>query len=188
MLISNRFTFNQFDSGVVLVGMDASELQSLIKIHQEPGDSTKGTVAYLPDDVIENTLKAFAINCTPLPGKTDCGPTGRYIAPPTTPGQLGGRVFFRSPSFFRADLSAVKKFQIRESMNLELRMEFLDAFNNINFFVADPNGVVATFPGPAPGLAANNANFGRTSFAYRYLSTTSDPGGRLIQLVARFNF
>ncbi|MEK6302620.1 MAG: carboxypeptidase-like regulatory domain-containing protein [Acidobacteriota bacterium] len=181
LLTSGRATFNQFESGVVLVGMDASELQKAIKIRKDPLDSTKGTVAFLPQDIIENTLKAFAINCIVPAGKTDCGPTGRYIGPPTRPGELGGRIFFRSPSFFRADLSAVKKFHIRESMNLELRMEFLDAFNNINFFVGDPNAAVVT-------TAANNAVFGRTSFAYRDLSTTSDPGGRLIQLVARFNF
>jgi hypothetical protein len=181
LLTSGRATFNQFEAGVILVGMDASELQRAIKIRKDPLDSTRGTVAFLPQDIIDNTLKAFGINCTPAPGKTDCGPTGRYIAPPTNPGELGARVFFRSPSFFRADLAAVKKFQFRESMNLELRMEFLDAFNNINFFVGDPNGVTGT-------LAANGATFGRTSFAYRDLSTTSDPGGRLIQLVARFNF
>jgi carboxypeptidase family protein len=181
LLTSGRATFNQFESGVILVGMNASDLQDMIKIRKDPADATKGTVAFLPQDVIDNTLKAFGINCTPAPGKVDCGPTGRYIAPASTPGQLGARIFFRSPSFFRADLSAVKKFHIRESMNLELRAEFLDAFNNINFFIGDPNGVTATH-------AANSATFGRTSFAYRDLSTTSDPGGRLIQLVARFNF
>lgn len=181
LLTSGRATFNQFESGVVLVGMNASELQDLVKIRKTPVDSTLGTVAFLPQDIIDNTLKAFGIGCTVPTGKTDCGPTGRYIAPPTTPGQLGARVFFRSPTFFRADLSAVKKFHIRESMNLELRAEFLDAFNNVDFFVGDPNGVTAT-------LAANSAAFGRTSFAYRDLSTTSDPGGRLIQLVVRFNF
>jgi len=181
LLTSGRATFNQFEAGAVLVGMNASDLQDLIKIRKDPLDATKGTVAFLPQDVIENTLKAFGIGCIVPPGKIDCGPTGRYIGPPTTPGQLGGRIFFRSPSFFRADISAVKKFFIRESMNLEFRAEFLDAFNNINFFVGDPNGVTGTH-------AANSATFGRTSFAYRDLSTTRDPGGRLIQLVARFNF
>src|SRR5262249_52127685 len=161
------------ESGVLLVGMNASDLQNAIKIRKDPLDSTRGNVAYLPDDIIQNTLKAFGI----IPGT----PTGRDIAPPTTPGQMGARVFFRPPSFFRADLSAVKKFRIRESMNLELRAEFLDAFNNINFLIGSPNNVTAT-------VGANSATFGRTNQAYQDLSTTSDPGGRLIQLVARFNF
>src|ERR1041384_4015446 len=173
LLTSGRATFNQFESGVVLVGMNASDLQHAVKIRQDPLDSTKGTVAYLPDDIIQNTLKAFGI----ISGT----PTGRYIAPPTTPGQLGARIFFRSPTFFRADLSAVKKFHIRESMNFEFRAEFLNAFNNINFLIGSPNTV-------AISTGANSATFGRTGQAYQDLSTTSDPGGRLIQLVARFNF
>jgi hypothetical protein len=31
-------------------------------------------------------------------------------------------------------------------------------------------------------------NFGRVTGAYRDISTTNDPGGRLIQFVARINF
>jgi hypothetical protein len=173
LLTSGRATFNQFESGVVLVGMNASDLQHAVKIHKEPGDALLGTVAYLPDDIIQNTLKAFGI----IAGT----PSGRYIAPPTTPGQLGARIFFRSPTFFRADLSAVKKFRIRENMNFEIRAEFLDAFNNINFLIGSPNTVAISTP-------ANSSTFGRTNQAYQDLSTTSDPGGRLIQLVARFNF
>ena len=173
LLTSGRATFNQFESGVVLVGMNATDLQKAVKIRKDPLDSTRGNVAYLPADIIENSLKAFGI----IAGT----PTGRYIAPPTTPGELGARIFLRSPSFFRADISAVKKFRIRESMNLELRAEFLDAFNNINFLIGSPNTV-------AISTGVNSATFGRTNQAYQDLSTTSDPGGRLIQLVARFNF
>ncbi|HEX8091093.1 MAG TPA: TonB-dependent receptor [Blastocatellia bacterium] len=173
MLTSGRATFNQFESGVVLVGMDADDLQAAMKIRKDPLASTRGNVFYFPDDIIENSLKAFGI----IPGT----PTGRYIAPPTTPGQMGARVVFRQPSFFRADLSAVKKVPIRESMNLELRAEFLNAFNNINFFIGSPNNVTST-------VAVNSALFGTTNQAYRDLSTTNDPGGRLIQLVVRFNF
>ena len=66
-------------------------------------------------------------------------------------------------------------------MNLELRAEFLNAFNNINFLIGSPNTVAISTP-------VNSATFGRTNQAYQDLSTTSDPGGRLIQLVARFNF
>jgi carboxypeptidase family protein/TonB-dependent receptor-like protein len=178
LLTSGRATVNQFESGVVLVGMDAKELQDAVGIIKPPdaGVSAAGAglgfVYFLPDDIRENTLKAFGL----IPGT----PTGRYIAPPTTPGQFGGRIFLRQPSFFRADLSAVKRLQIRESMNLELRAEFLNAFNNINFFVGSPATVSVNH--------AVNAAFGTTNQAYRDLSTTNDPGGRLLQLVARFNF
>jgi hypothetical protein len=180
LLTSGRATFNQFESGVVLVGMDASELQDAVEIFK-PGNAGVGPdgapglgfVYFLPTDIRDNTLRAFGL----LPGT----PTGRYIAPPTTPGQMGGRIFLRQPSFFRADLTAAKRIPIRESMNLEFRAEFLNAFNNINFFVGTPATVSATH-------AVNNAAFGTTNQAYRDLSTTNDPGGRLLQLVMRFNF
>ena len=180
LLTSGRATFNQFESGVVLVGMDASELQDALEIFK-PGNAGIGPdgapglgfVYFLPTDIRDNTLKAFGL----IPGT----PTGRYIAPPTTPGQMGGRIFLHQPSFFRADLTAAKRIPIRESMNLELRAEFLNAFNNINFFVGTPATVSATH-------AVNNAAFGTTNQAYRDLSTTNDPGGRLLQLVMRFNF
>lgn len=83
----------------------------------------------------------------------------------------------KGPSFFRADISLVKKVQFSERMNLELRGEFLNAFNNINFLIGNPgndlNGA------PLTGIIAN---------AYQDSSTTNDPGGRLVQLVVRFNF
>ena len=56
-----------------------------------------------------------------------------------------------------------------ESKNFELRGEFLNAFNNINFFGA-------TCAGSSPSC-------GRVTSAYN-----SDPGGRWIQIVARINF
>jgi len=76
----------------------------------------------------------------------------------------------------------VKKIRIHERFNAELRGEFLDIFNNINFVL---------------GNAGNNTNsvtnfssatFGQVTNAYQDVSTTNDPGGRLIQLVLRINF
>jgi hypothetical protein len=67
-------------------------------------------------------------------------------------------------------------------MNFELRGEFLNAFNNIDFKVGNPSNDVTNVGG------FGGTGFGRTSFAYQDLSTTNDPGGRLVQIVARFNF
>ena len=58
--------------------------------------------------------------------------------------------------------------------NFELRGEFLNAFNNVNFF-----GAIGTFSG---------ATFAQVNDAYRDSSNTNDPGGRLVQIVARINF
>ena len=75
-----------------------------------------------------------------------------------------------------------KKIRFSENINLELRMEFLNAFNNINF---------------QPGASGNdvnalgnltNSSFARITSAYQDLSTTNDPGGRVGQLVIRLNF
>jgi hypothetical protein len=174
VLTSGRNTVNQFESRVVLVGMSAKELQDAVKIRKDPQASTRGTVLWLPDDIIENTKKAFGL----LPG----APTGRYIAPPTTPGKFGSFIYLGGPGFFRADLSLVKKTRITERTNLEFRTEFLNAFNNINFYVGGSAAVENA------SIGANSLTFGQTGEAYRDLSTTNDPGGRLIQFVLRFNF
>jgi len=46
--------------------------------------------------------------------------------------------------FTRFDLSAVKRIKIKEGVNFELRGEFLNAFNNVNFF--NPSGNAFTSP------------------------------------------
>jgi hypothetical protein len=71
-------------------------------------------------------------------------------------------------------MSAVKRVKINERLNFELRGEILNAFNNINFF-----GVTC---------AASSDTCGEVTSAYRDVNNTQDPGGRMIQIVARFNF
>jgi hypothetical protein len=66
-------------------------------------------------------------------------------------------------------------------MNFELRGEFLNAFNNINF-LGNTNLTLSNTN------AANNSNFGLVTSSYRDVNNTQDPGGRLIQIVGRFNF
>ena len=63
---------------------------------------------------------------------------------------------------------------MRESKNFELRAEFLNAFNNINFY--------------GTTCASNSASCGQVGSAYTDPNQQQDPGGRLIQFVARINF
>lgn len=42
-------------------------------------------------------------------------------------------LYVTGPMFTRFDLSLVKRVRITETVNFELRGEFLNAFNNINF-------------------------------------------------------
>ncbi|HEX5735033.1 MAG TPA: TonB-dependent receptor [Blastocatellia bacterium] len=179
-LTSGRATVNQFDSGLVLVGISQQELQDMVKIRKLPNDAALGTVTWLPRTFIQNTLRAFGLG----DGKTPIGP---HFAPPTTPGQFGSYIFLYGPSLFRADLSLVKKTRIRESMNIETRVEFLNAFNTTNFLIG--NAFAADVANTDQNtITVNSANFGQTTHAYRDVSTTNDPGGRLLQLVLRINF
>jgi len=192
-----------FDLGNVrLVGMTRNQLQDAIKIRQGVVvDSTGAPVLtngrqtpatyFLPQDIIENTIRAANVSATSATGFGSRGaPTGRYIAPASSGGcieqftaQCGtNHLILYGPRFTRFDLSAIKRIKITERVNFEFRAEFLNAFNNINFLVGDPAGDVTTVGN------FSNAEFGRTLNAYRDTSTTNDPGGRLIQLVGRINF
>jgi hypothetical protein len=70
-------------------------------------------------------------------------------------------------------------------VNGEIRAEFLNAFNNINFRVGSASNDLNSI---TPALISQNATFGITGVAYQDLSTTNDPGARMVQLVFRLNF
>jgi hypothetical protein len=190
---------------VQLVGMTKKELQDAIGVYRgqrnSNGSPFSGEVYFLPEDIRLNTWRAFNIafngtgSSVPLGDKgqpvySQGAPTGRYIAPAGSfncmqgfPGECGfHNLILKGPAFFRYDLSLVKKIRFTERTNLELRAEALNAFNNINFFVGNPNNDTNAIGG------FGTATFGRYTAAYQDISTTNDPGGRLIQLVLRFNF
>jgi len=170
-----------------IVGMTRRELQGLVGMRFDDG----GKIAYyLPAGEVENTIRAFSTSATTATGYGGRGvPSGRYVAPANSrdcievfAGQCGfTRVLLYGPSFTRFDLSAVKKTKITERVEVELRGEFLNAFNNINFIVGDANNDTN-----APNVGG--LTFGQVGAAYRDLSTTNDPGGRLVQFVLRINF
>jgi hypothetical protein len=70
-------------------------------------------------------------------------------------------------------MSLVKQIRYTENKSFELRAEFLNAFNNINFYGVSSIG----------GLSS-----GQVTSAYTDASNQQDPGGRLVQIVMRFNF
>lgn len=170
-----------------LVGMTAKELQKAVGVYKD----ADGFVYVLPPDIRENTIKAFNVAMTSTgPAYTQGAPTGRFIAPAgfdncvqAVHGQCGfSNLVLKGPAFFRYDMSMVKKLRFTERVNVEMRLEMLNVFNNINFLV---------------GAAGNDVNsvgnltstaFGRMTAAYQDLSTTNDPGGRVGQLVLRINF
>jgi len=171
---------------VLLVGMSRNDLQEALKVRKEAN-----AVFYLPQDIVDNTIRAFNVSATSATGYGSRGvPTGRYIAPAngancieSFTGECGTtNLVLYGSGFTRFDLSAVKKFKFSERVNFEFRAEFLNAFNNINFLVGGAANDVNNIGG------FTNATFGQISNAYQDTSTTNDPGGRLIQFVARINF
>jgi hypothetical protein len=175
-------------NNVRLVGMTRDELQGSLKTRF---NDAAGIAYYLPQDIIDNTIRAFNVSATSATGYSTRGaPTGRYIAPANSAscievygGQCGfPTIFLYGPKFTRFDLNLTKKTKITERINIEFRADFLNAFNNINFSVGSPNNATTTVGG------LNSDNFGQITQAYRDVSTTNDPGGRMIQFALRLNF
>jgi len=166
---------------VNLVGMTRKDLQKAYKLRF---DDANKVVYYLPQDIIDNTIRAFSVSATSATGYSGTPPSGRYIAPANsskciqvvTGDCANTDVFLRGPLFTRFDMSLIKKIRLTEKVNFEFRAEFLNAFNNINFL---GNTNVTNF---------SSSLFGQVTTAYRDPNNTQDPGGRLIQIVGRINF
>ena len=165
---------------VRLVGMTDDDLRSVFKVRK---DDANRIVYILPQDIIDNTIKAFSTSATSATGYGSLGaPSGRYFAPANGPdciqivsGDCAPREHFvTGPNFVRVDLSASKRIAFTRGLNFEFRADFLNALNNINFL-----GVTG---------ASNSATMGQVTSAYQDANNTQDPGGRLVQLGFRINW
>jgi hypothetical protein len=177
LLTGGRLTFNNRDSGVVLNNITLKQLQELVKMRKDTDPvSGKGVVYYFPKSFIDNTLAAFELAGT-------LNPALPYIGPPTKPGEFGQRIYLYGPWTSRWDLNIMKRTSITETMNFELRAQFLNAFNQS---VLTIRGAATN----ASALGVNASSFGQTRNAYRdfTVSGTNDPGGRLIEFQLRLNF
>ncbi len=170
---------------VRLVGMTLDELTGMYKFYRRANATTGRTEIWmLPDDVILNTRRAFSVSGSTADGySTSLGtPVGKYIAPANTASCIQARAgdcaprstLVRAPWFTRFDIGMTKRFALRGSMNIEIRGDVLNLFDNINF---DP----AANPG-------SGATIFQVTSAYTDPSNTYDPGGRLGQLMIRFNW
>jgi hypothetical protein len=180
-----RIQARTMDFGNVrLVGMTVDELTDMYKFYRRSNATTGRTEIYmLPDDVVLNTRRAYTISSTSATGYGTLGvPEGRYIAPANTAtcmqiraGDCAPRsLLVRAPWFTRIDVGMTKRFNIKGTMNLEVRGDVLNLFDNINFNpVANPGSGATIFT---------------VTSAYTDASNTYDPGGRLGQLMIRFNW
>jgi hypothetical protein len=180
---SGRATYNQNDSGVILHNLTAKQLQDMVqirKVTQVSNGVPQGAVYFLPQSLIDNSLAAFEVG-----GKTlaNLDPNAPYVGPANIPGQLGQRLFLYGPMSQKWDVSLVKKTTIREKMNVEFRAQALNVFNLTNFMLFAPGNNI-------PGNQGIGSAFGQvpTNGAYRDLSNTNDPGGRILEFALRLNF
>jgi hypothetical protein len=148
---------------VRVVGMSVKELQDSFKLRF---DDAGRTIWMLPQDIIDNTVRAFSVSATSATGYSDQGvPTGRYLAPANGPdcievavgsGACGVRTLIvQGPTLYRFDLSAAKRVQIKGNTNFEFRAEMLNALNTAWF-----EAVVSTSTNP-DNYRVDDANSGR---------------------------
>ncbi len=142
----------------------------MMQIRKVTGSNGIGQVMYLPDSLIANTNAAFELN-----GKSwaNLDTTAPYIGPQLAPGQYGYKVYLRNPWQYHLDLAATKRTQIKERVTTELQVNFLDALNLTNFFIAN---------GPS------STSFGRTTSYYNDFAGSADPGSRIIEFRLRVLF
>jgi hypothetical protein len=181
---TGRLQRELFDMGSVkIVGMSNDELQKNFKIRTVRGSDGTTTVFSFPQDIIDNTRRAFNSDPTSPTGYGgDGAPTGRYIAPASDAnciaiyrGDCGAakQVLLLGPVFSRWDMRFNKKFPFGGT-SFDIGIEVLNVFDNINFnHNATPGGGNGTF---------------QVTSAYTDINTTFDPGGRIGQLVLRFNW
>jgi hypothetical protein len=168
---------------VRLVGMTREELG---KSFQLRFDDAGRKVYMLPQDIIDNTIRAYSTQATSLTGYGAGGPpTGRYMMPangpecielndPATTGGTNfgydgcgtGELIVTGPMFKIFDIGIEKQFHIKGPLRFHLRAEMLNAFNIVNF---------------APVATASNT-------ATNYEVTGTNGGPRVTQLVARFTW
>jgi len=115
-----------------------------------------------------------------IPSSNGTGPAG---ATGTDVGNVARNVL-RGPKQSNVDFSIIKRFPIHESKNIELRAEFFNLFNHVNFAnpISDLNAVTSSGGSidSNTGRIINPADFGRIT------STSNNP--RIIQFALKLSF
>ncbi|HEX7486919.1 MAG TPA: hypothetical protein VF332_12250 [Vicinamibacterales bacterium] len=139
---------------VNLVGFTADELSGLYQTRMvtDPANQYRTLVYMLPQDVIDNTIKAFSVTAT---GYSSLGaPSGRYIAPANSAtcmetasnsyGDCGLRsVIITGPRIVHFDMSVVKEVAIVRQLTFRFEAMVFNVFNNLNL---SPNSYTGATP------------------------------------------
>jgi hypothetical protein len=175
--------------GVILHNISASQLQSMMGVYKTSYPSGNGGIVfYLPppplqsngtitaglnstnnNNLITNTMAAFNVGgLTPA----QVNPNAPYISPAPA-GQLGWEGYLYLPWQRHFDMSLTKRTKVTERVDLLISARALNVFNLTNFL---------------PGANTNSSTFGQVTSAYRDISGTVDPGGRILEFQARLQF
>jgi hypothetical protein len=127
---------------VRLFGMTPDDVRDAYKLRMttDPQNKYRTLLYMLPQDIIDNTIKAFSVNAS---GYTAGAPTGRYFAPANSPscietvngfGDCGIRSLIVSgPKVVRFDMTLMKQIKITERVVIEGQAQVFNVFNNTNF-------------------------------------------------------
>ena len=160
-----------------MIGFDVADLKEMYYFRKD----ADGIVTMLPQDVIDNSIKAFSVSASSATGYGSLGaPEGRYFAPANGPdcietiangyGDCGTRdVEIDSPWVKNVDLSIVKLVPIAGRVRAEFRLEMLNAFNIVNF-------------SPVTGVGSTTAT------GYEVTGLTGLTSARVTQLVFRVSW
>jgi hypothetical protein len=164
---------------VRVMGMSEDALEDAIEYRVTRAADGTTRVFNLPQDIIDNTIRAFSTNVL---GYTAGEPTGRYIAPANHPnciqtnlGDCAPRdVLLTAPKYTRFDASAKKVVSLGGRKTFTFEVDVYNLFNAINF-----NPTISTFP---------ILDSFRVTSSYSDTTGTFDPGSRTGQIVLRFSF
>jgi len=168
---------------VRLVGMTREDLEKSFKLRVD----AQNRVFMLPQDIIDETVKAFSVSPTSASGYGNLGPpSGRYIAPADSfdcietvrgEGKCGLQTLVATgPMYKQFDLSLVKRVDIVGRVNGEVRLDALNVFDNVNF-------------SPVSGLTfATNRASGSAPASYEVTGLTGTNTARVLQLVTRIRW
>jgi hypothetical protein len=161
---------------VRMVGFTEKDLWDMYKLRINENQR----VFMLPQDVVDNTVRAFSTSPTSATGYGAQGaPSGRYFAPAMGPdclesiaddyGECGTRTLaVRGPMFKEVDISVMKVVPVVGRVRAEFRAEMLNAFNWVNFV-------------PVASTSTNPAN-------HEISNLTGTNTARVIQFVTRISW
>jgi hypothetical protein len=126
---------------VRVVGMSMDEVQQSFKMRK-----VSDTVVYFwPQDIIDETIKAYSTSATTVTGYSSLGPpSGRYFAPANSPqcietisnnyGDCGVReLIVTGPMFLSFDLSLRKRIKIGPKVTYEFSADVFNVLNHVNW-------------------------------------------------------